>query len=314
MAKSLTLHDEDSLDAGHAARKKLCERIVTCPTALNILRNAGATLDPADLRCAPVVLSQLMHQDCPPASSDDAGADIAGRWLVPEPWNGRLGNAPLLFIGQNPSASFREHYPSLAQAASTSAMQEYFDTRFDGLAIRGGTRVKLKDEGKGNDYAGPNRFLSYLVQIAARLHGRPAKPGIDYALTEGVRCKSKDAIGVELAVGTCARRYMRETLALSPANVIVCLGAIARQSLLTAFECRDAPRKVQQRFAFGTSVPLSVLDGSSDHRQILFLRHSAAFGAPQDIDPSIVAMLNEKLARPPLAESAPVPILRSKIK
>lgn len=311
MGESLTLHDGDSLDAGHAARKRLCERIVTCPTALNILRNAGATLGSADLRCAPVVLSQLMHQDCPPASFDDAGADIAGRWLVPEPWNGHLGNAPLLFIGQNPSASFRENYPSLAQTPSTSAMQEYFDTRFDGLAIREGTRVKLKDEGKGSDYAGPNRFLSYLVQIAAQLHGRPAKPGIDYALTEGVRCKSKDAIGVELAVGTCARRYMRETLALSPANVIVCLGAIARQSLLTAFERRDIPKRVQQRFAFGTSIPLSVLDNSSDHRQILFLRHSASFGARQAIDPSIVAMLNEKLTRRSLLEADLVPVLKA---
>lgn len=297
MGELLTLHDADRFDTSHAARSKLCERIVNCPTALNILRNAGATLDSADLCCAPVVLSQLMHDDCPPASSDRAGADIAGRWLIPEPWNGHLGNAPLLFIGQNPSASFREHYPSLDQAASISAMQEYFDTRFDGLAIREGTRVRLKDQGNGSDYASPNRFLSHLVQIAARLYGRPAKPGIDYALTEGVRCKSKDAIGVELAVGTCARRYMRETLALSPAHVIVCLGAIARQSLLTAFECRDSPRQVRQRFAFGTSIPLSVLDGSSDHRQILFLRHSAAFGAAQDIDPSIVAVLNEKLAR-----------------
>lgn len=44
MGKSLTLHDADSLDAGRAARKRLCEHIVTCPTALNILRNAGATL------------------------------------------------------------------------------------------------------------------------------------------------------------------------------------------------------------------------------------------------------------------------------
>lgn len=52
-----------------------------------------------------------MHQDCPPASSDDVVVDIAGRWLILEPWNGHLGNAPLLFIGQNPSASFREHHP-----------------------------------------------------------------------------------------------------------------------------------------------------------------------------------------------------------
>lgn len=50
---------------------------------------------------------------------------------------------------------------------------------------------------------------------------------------------------------------------------------------------------MQQRFAFGTSIPLSVLDGSSDHRQILFLRHSASLGAPQDIDLSIVDMLKK---------------------
>lgn len=138
-----------------------------------------------------------------------------------------------------PPRAFANIIRCLAQTASNSSMHEYFDTRFDGLAIREGTCVKLNNEGKGSDYAAPNRFLSYLVQIAAQLHGRPAKPGIDYALTEGVRCKSKDAIGVELAVGTCTRRYMRETLALSPAHVIVCLGAIARQSLLTAFEYCD---------------------------------------------------------------------------
>ena len=43
--------------------------------------------------------------------------------------------------------------------------------------------------------------------------------GLDYALTEVVRCKSRQERGVPEALGTCSSRYLARTLELSAARV-----------------------------------------------------------------------------------------------
>jgi hypothetical protein len=63
------------------------------------------------------------------------------------------------------------------------------------------------------------------------LLGRPASPGVDFSLTEVVRCKSNGGVGVRRAAATCTSMYLQRTLSLSPASVIVALGAYPRRTL-----------------------------------------------------------------------------------
>lgn len=284
-----------SADAARLRRAALGRTILGCPAALHILHKAGASISPQELRCAPIVLSQLLDDACPPAGFPTPEGN-ANRWLLPEPWNGRLHTAPLLFIGQNPSASFFEAYPTLSEARTDAAVTRwlhYFESRFDGDAIKDGTRVKLRQPKDGDLYAKPNRFLSQVLKTAEALYGRPVAPGTDYALTEGVRCKSKDAIGVHLAVDQCAARYMKETILLSPARVIVCLGGIARRALLAGL-CPTADWRSSKEDAckFNTVVPLSLLDPAMEEgRQVLFLRHPGAFGKSGVLDAKLINTL-----------------------
>jgi hypothetical protein len=56
-------------------------------------------------------------------------------------------------------------------------------------------------------------------------------PGRDYAMTEIVHCRSWDEIGVDRARDRCADLYLDRILQVSPAKVIVGLGAHVNQWL-----------------------------------------------------------------------------------
>jgi uracil-DNA glycosylase len=79
----------------------------------------------------------------------------------------------------------------------------------------------------------PERHASGSKCARARelIPGRDVRPGIDYALTEAVRCKSRGEHGVEEALETCSDRYLRRTLELSGAEVVVVLGRIAARAV-----------------------------------------------------------------------------------
>jgi uracil-DNA glycosylase len=208
-----------------------CRAVVRCDLAHEILRTPIASLGPAHLPCAPIVLSQLL-------SADRASADAewnAGRWQVPEPWNGHLASAPILFIGQNPSADFSEDYPRasfLQQPDADETVLQTFVHRFDSM-ITDGSRPKRLDNG----VARSNPFLRTLNILAARLLNcdtESVRPGFDYALTEAVRCKSANAIGLDQALPLCASRFLPSTLSLSGARIIVCMGSAAQRAFCIA--------------------------------------------------------------------------------
>jgi hypothetical protein len=78
------------------------------------------------------------------------------------------------------------------------------------------------------------------------LFGRAVAPGLDYALTEVVRCKSRREEGVREARDECARRYMMPTLEASRSVVIVTLGKLAEECArdLVRFEGSVSPPTV----------------------------------------------------------------------
>lgn len=206
-----------------------CNEVVNCSGARAVLSKPLRDLTPGQLRCAPVISAQLHAASTLRASLNELP------WLPPEPWNGHLGTARLLFVGQNPSANHREDYPSSASKWRKDRLLHFFEGRFDGgvnAPIFNGTRVRLQNGGHGK----ANPFLTAALKYARRLygHGRRVRPGMDYALTEAVRCKAADAIGVHQAVESCARNFLQKTLMLSGATVIVCLGSMAHRAFALA--------------------------------------------------------------------------------
>lgn len=234
--------------------------VADCRVARSVLEQPLSRLNHGALRCAPLISAQLL------AGVGDADKPQAGTtWLLPEPWNGQLATAPILFIGQNPSANTKEDYPTLLKLERPAAhdeLLEFFNGRFGpgkDAPIADGTRVRLAADGS----PGPkNPFLGHVLKLATTLLGRPARPGEDYAITEAVRCKAARATGVEQALRTCAR-HLPSTLQLSGASVVVCLGSLAHR----AFEQASKQTELKPGEPF-----------SWEGRKVLFLAHSNARG------------------------------------
>ena len=67
--------------------------------------------------------------------------------------------------------------------------------------------------------------------IASDLLGHAVRPGIDFALTEIVRCKSRKEKGVAEAMAECSSRYFEKTLEIAAAPLLIPLGKTARQGV-----------------------------------------------------------------------------------
>jgi len=160
------------------------------------------------------------------------GLTRAARWYVPEIWAGHIGAAAILFVSSNPSAGPRGEQFDPARHMSrrdrdedlfTAADGAFDDPRFPGIA----SGIYNRDR-RGRRAGAAVPFWRWTRGIARELLGREPAPGDDYALTEVVHCGSQRETGVAAALGTCASRYLRRVLAVSPAGVVVVVGATAR--------------------------------------------------------------------------------------
>ena len=133
---------------------------------------------------------------------------------VPEPWNGAIDTAPILFVSWNPSFNPNERFPTPGWADAD--IVEFFRKRFEHTNQNSQTWKEIRT-------------------IATRLLRRTPQPGLDYAVTDIVRCKSTKGLGAREALNDCSGRYLRRTLGLSPARVVVALGRDARRSLAAHF-------------------------------------------------------------------------------
>ena len=205
-----------------------CAAVTDCEVARTVLTKPLLGLDAEQLQCVPLIAAQLF------AAPRRLELQPRRRWLLPEPWNGHLTSARLLFIGQNPSADHNEEYPtgSATWRPPAADLVKFFDGRFadrPNAPIAKGTKVLLRT----GEHGRPNQFLGLVRQLAGQITGKgeSVEPGVDYAITEAVRCKAANATGIERAVTTCAEKHLRQTLSLSGARVIVCLGRIAAQAM-----------------------------------------------------------------------------------
>ena len=171
---------------------------------------------------------------------------------VPEPWCGHIGVAPILFISSNPSISEAERFPTASWSPGDTA--DYFERRFD-------TDAGYVSPGAYNAV----RFWTSVRARAREILGRDATPGIDFALTEVVHCKSRQEEGVAAAVDTCTGMWLGPILALSDARVVVLLGKRAQEPCSKAWGL-----DVSQPAHFGV-----VLGGRE--RAVVLLPHPNAF-------------------------------------
>lgn len=161
--------------------------------------------------------------------------DDISDFQVPEPWNGAIEDAPLLYVSSNPTISQVEKYPRWDWP--DELVEDFFARRFSGGGRFGGGRQQWVKDGKAclrrdGTYAKPNRYWSEMLNRSSELFGRPVNPGEDYVLTEIVHCKSRALIGVGKAtVEECVGRYLDRVLEVSAARVIAAVGKKAGRVL-----------------------------------------------------------------------------------
>jgi hypothetical protein len=183
---------------------------------------------------------------------------------VPEPWTGHLGTAVLVFVSSNPSISEAEAYPRWSDGAPQIAA--YFDDRFEGGPgqVRNGVYGPLKAGGWSRK---ATRYWAWCRARAAELMPAP-RPGVDYALTEVVHCKSHREIGVKAARDFCSSRYLPPILdTAASAAVVAVVGAQALPGVNAALGLSLSTR---DRYAHA--------GGGTLDRHVVFFDHPAGFG------------------------------------
>jgi hypothetical protein len=238
-------------------RRTLLTTIARCPVVEMCLNDRAATHP-----CSQIVLHQW-----PNVPFEERLARWPDEHQVPEPWVGHLDTAPLLFLSSNPSLGSQrqagerlkkqsaltrlgqhaaEDHPALAHGVSAPVwtwkdpeLVDRFESAFEVFMTPDGTAA-IDAFGKSRKTV---HYWREIKKLADHLYGpanHPVRPGIDYALTEVVHCKSSSETGVARAVEECAPRYLSKTLAASAASVIVVVGRVARQVFRIAYNYSDA--------------------------------------------------------------------------
>jgi hypothetical protein len=218
----------------------LAIRIARCP-------HVDRACHDANHPCATVVATQT---------------DLPQRQL-PEPWFGNITGARVLFISSNPSIDDTE-----GPAGEEFPTADWNDDRVgdwvvnrvnqerDAPSVTFGTSgykdffVKCRDgayRGFQRHRAQSQRTWANTHQVAVELIGASAHPGINYAITEVVHCKSRAAIGVPEAAATCSDAWLPDIVALAAeCRVVVLSGAKVRDNWARSF-FDDLPAKFGKR-------------------------------------------------------------------
>jgi hypothetical protein len=193
------------------------------------------------------------------------GTQLETDYQLPEPWSGDLEDAPILFLSSNPSMGMREKYPR--STWPDDEIIDFFAHRFGG-GLEGWTkdgRYTLLKAGSVYSNKGVRYWASARKRAIELLCKNDVQPGVDYAFSEVVHCKSLHEKGVSKALPECAGRYLKKIVACSGARIIVCFG-------------RFTPVVVRQLFGIPDDVNVSepVIVGNSS-RIFTFMPHPNAW-------------------------------------
>ena len=139
---------------------------------------------------------------------------------LPEPWNGEIGTAPILFISSNPSININEIYPT--KSWDDQQVIDNFNNRFGGFWVKV-QKNRYHPKLVNGSYAKANPYWGKVRNHAEKILQREVIAGKDFAITEVVHCKSVDEIGVKNAISECIK-YLPRILAIAGASVIVVVG------------------------------------------------------------------------------------------
>lgn len=235
-----------SAPRGSDATARHLVAIARCPNVAACLNGDGSGHP-----CATIVLNQWVG-----ISREERLARWHEAHQLPEPWDGHLETAPILFVSSNPSISGNvqsprplelerdpptsfmgrsaDDHPSIRRLGqgprwvwSDDEIVDRYESAFD-LYIAEGVAGRLPD---GTTARATRFWIEVRSRARELLPGREVSPGVDYALTEAVRCKSRHEIGVEEALATCSSLYLRDTVERSGAVVIVVLGRLAARAI-----------------------------------------------------------------------------------
>ncbi|MCI8734690.1 MAG: hypothetical protein HFE40_03970 [Clostridia bacterium] len=133
----------------------------------------------------------------------------SGDFQLPEPWNGHLDTAEILFISSNPSIDPKENYPTASW--KDEDIISFFENRFENTP--------------------KNEWSKYWRTILKWAGWIIPDVGFDkIAVTEIVHCKSAREFGVTpYCQKTCFNKWLREILKIFKGKYIVVVGKKAEE-------------------------------------------------------------------------------------
>lgn len=194
----------------------------------------------------------------------------AADYHVPEPWQGHIEAAPILFVSLNPRYGTDEVFPTPKwnDAKTMDFFQRRFDPEAGWTSRRGGSGIYLRryDSNGNKGFTGLHvQHWSVINGYARELLGREPVFGRDIAMTMAVHCKSKCGDDAGPAMRLCPQKWLPSILECSPANILVLLGNDARDACARMWGF-DKRRRVH----FSVPVP-------GGERAVVLLPHPSAW-------------------------------------
>ncbi len=131
---------------------------------------------------------------------------------LPEPWNGDISKADILFIASNPSYNSEESFPN--PSWDNNRIEPFFLNRFSDKYYQ-----------KIQFWASIKKYASWILNIPKDDDSLPGK----ICITEIVHCKSKSEIGVREACIFCTEKWLKEIINSFQGDYIVILGSVAKK-------------------------------------------------------------------------------------
>jgi hypothetical protein len=181
--------------------------VARCPNVKFCLESGPSTHD-----CSDIVQYQVRTQNV--KSYED--------FQLPEPWTGQIDRAPILFVSSNPSIGDDNH------SLGSTLDDDVWDSR---QFVFGGGMKPYTVGGKYTTLPNGRRsrksvqtWAEVLNRAQELIPDRPVVPGIDYALTEVVHCKSRKNFGVDRALKTCTGLHFEAVMEVAVAPLVVVFG------------------------------------------------------------------------------------------
>lgn len=214
-------------------RRKLLLKIARCEIAkvrVSLLIRSKGEKDPSNTHPCDDICKFQYDKIQNALDKDDPKQEVTkAMFHVPEPWNGNLKTAELLFVGSNPSIDLNEEeFPKFESA-------DWSEDKKDGVVDFFSTRL---EDYKNRYWTGIRKYAAWILEVVA---GDEEKGDIasQVALTEIVHCKSKGETGVKAAAKTCfdihtnevIDYFLKTPLRSGKKKIVIFVGAKARNRL-----------------------------------------------------------------------------------